>query len=423
MKKFFRAIRTSIFFSLLSFHLMANSWPVPFFEGSLVDNQEGDAVILGAGPAGMMAANIALKSGLFKRIIIVEMRSEFSRFNLVNFFPENWPMLTTIGVADDFRAVGHRAERFSLYMNHFDKELIDFETDATFVPENFDYRGPMSQIYEQHSAGLFILNLADLQHQLATSLARHDNVFFVQGSAEFFSDADTEKATITITSSNDTTYYLKPEIIVIAEGAHSASRKQLGIKLIPKIEQQWWCSGSVSLKNIWENGPKIMQVMDQKEEHSGSIRTFGIFNLRPKELFLNGQAFSSLEDVDDCLIRNAQSLIKFRAQKGDVPKNLDLSSLTVEKKSQGIISITPSIAEYFSSKNNVIIYGDAAGFGTPKGGIGFSMITGPYPQALLDLLSQWSDASQRKEGLEKYALRVQEIVDYWHMKTGSVQAK
>ena len=46
--------------------------------------------MLGAGPAGLIAAKILANKGIHEKII-VEKRSTFSRYNMVNFFPESIP--------------------------------------------------------------------------------------------------------------------------------------------------------------------------------------------------------------------------------------------------------------------------------------------------------------------------------------------
>ena len=296
---------------LFSFFLCAEQeqWPVPFKE--FPSPGQKIAVILGAGPAGLFAANIILEAGLHDQIIIVEKRATFSRFNLVNFFPDSWPMLNKMRVAEDFKKIGKNVEVFSLYFDHFDKPLVDLEMEESVVPQEFDYRGPLTKIFEQPKAGFMNLNLADLQNQLAMSLAQHPKVFFVHGTSEFLKQNNELKYGISIKLSNNFSYNLEPDLVVVAEGAHSEGRAQLAIDLKPRQPLELWCSGSVSLGNSCEKHPKVTQVFDATRKNQSSMRTFGIFNVIDSELFLNGQAFPE-ESVDDCLIRNAKILLDSR---------------------------------------------------------------------------------------------------------------
>ncbi len=171
------------------------------------------------------------------------------------------------------------------------------------------------------------------------------------------------------------------------------------------------------MAGVWNHQDKIIQVIDTITNLTQtSIRTFGLFNVYPNELFLNGHALDG-EEVDACLTRNALALLqRANHDKGIVDPGIDfLDKVMVLRKSQGIIEITASKANKFYSGNNVIVIGDAAGHGSPKGGIGLSLVTSVYAHALLDLLAQW-DSSDRTTMLQAYNKRVSEIVDYWHNK-------
>lgn len=268
-----------------------------------------------------------------------------------------------------------------------------------------------------------VINIADLQNELASFLIKNPKIRLIQGSATISNTpGDDSMHTIDldhqINELISKRYHMKPDLIVIAEGAHSINRTNAGIKLKPVLKPQQWCSGVVSLEGITKRTTKLMQVIDKAQNKEQSARTFGIFHFKPGKLFLNGQAYEN-ESADDCLKRNAAELLNHIVSVEKTTSNTILpQSLTVVNKSQEIIDITPSKAERFFSGKNAITYGDAAGYGTPKGGIGLSLLTSVYSQAILDLLEQWN-TDNRSQELQKFNERVSEIVDYWHKRIAS----
>ncbi|HXW52703.1 MAG TPA: FAD-dependent monooxygenase [Myxococcota bacterium] len=414
------------FLSLLSFIFVADAfaaqteWEVPFFAGDL--QLEGRvAVVLGAGPAGLLAAKAILHSNQHDYVIIVERRRTFSRFNLVNFFPESWPILTDLGVAQVFRGASKRIEKFDFYFKNSAGQTNRLTKEPVPSPEYFNYRDSVKKIFLNPLIGFDVINLAELQYELANKLTANQKVRIIRGTGVVSSSAgDDSLHTIEIRrqtgeSSGDTTNHkLRPDLIVIAEGAHSDNRSSVGIQMRKVLETQRWCSGSVSLASVKDHiFEKLLKVIDKGGQPS--VRTFGIFNARDNELFLNGVANEG-EEHDACLKRNAFELIWHACTStGYFPFSLIADRLEIIRKAQNqnIIEITPSKASRFYSGTNVIITGDAAGNGSPHGGIGLSLVTTVYAQALLDLLEAWQE-TDRDQALIKYNQRVSEIVDYWH---------
>jgi 2-polyprenyl-6-methoxyphenol hydroxylase-like FAD-dependent oxidoreductase len=401
--------------------LLGYEWPVPFSQNSLNISTQKVAVVLGAGPAGLLAAQALLKSGKHQQIIIVEKRQTFSRFNFVNFFPESWPMLHELNVAEDFMKVSTPME-FLHFHSEANKQATDILLDDGSPLDSFNYKGKVLDILNMPKAGLHVVNLAELQHQLSTSLVKNNKIFLINGTAAINNNTDSNFHDIEITQNineyDTQKYSLTPDLIIVAEGAHSASRNNLSIQFNTVLKKQFWCSGSVSLKDTRENPRQFLQVLDVIRDEKPNVRNFGIFQVRNSELFLVGTA-AAHESVDQCLQRNAWELINAANQRdGLASLAIAMDKIEVIEKSQDIIEITPSKADKFYSNNNLIIFGDAAGNGTPKGGIGFSLVTGVYSQALLDLLAVW-ELTGRQEILETYAQRVSEIVDYWHTKIRS----
>jgi len=422
--------RISLFSFFVSIIFISNifaaqiEWEVPFSKEQLkLDGRV--AVILGAGPAGLIAARAILKSNQHDHVVIVEKRPKFSRFNMVNFFPESWPMLTNLGLDQTFRSIIQSLSKFYFHLAQPNRKPISFLREPLPIPTVFDYHGKISSILLNPQVGFDVVNLAELQHEIAEALVTDQRVKLIHGTS-VVSETPNDDSLHTIEifrhgeEKSSEFVRLTPDLIVIAEGAHSENRNRIGIQMKPILDTQYWCSGSVSLKPIETYSIKnnFMTVFDQGGKTI--IRTFGIFNARPSELFLNGLARSD-EHLEACLKRNAVTLIAHAITRlGYFAPDLPSEKLEIVRKIEGqkIIEIVPSKASRFSSGRNIITLGDASGNGSPQGGIGLSLVITFYAQALLDLLQDWQQ-DDRNHILDQYNNRVSEIVDYWHTKMKS----
>lgn len=395
------------------FNLFALEWPVPF-EQNFVMPEGKIAVVSGAGPAGFLAVQAILEAGLHDHIILIENRDTFKRFNQVNYFPESWPMLERLHVAQPFRKVSSKAAFFKFNIAPRDAAPLDFTVDHEEIPSHFDYFLPLEEILDKPRVGLQVANLADLQYELANNVKNNSRVHILYGTLTVSPEKDDNLHSVEIREilKPDVTHRFKPDFIVISEGAHSINRTNVGIGIVPVLKKQLWCSGAVSLKNILETKDKFMHVNDIFGSGDLSIRNFGIFNVIEDELFLNAEARIE-ESTDDCLKRNALGLVKpyYTGQ-----RTLLVDDFHVTRTNPTIIEIEPSRAQIFTS-GQLILFGDAAGYGTSKGGIGLSLVTTVYSQALLDLLAGWE--KNRFPALSRYNERASEIVDYWHSKIAS----
>jgi len=401
-------------------NLFAQTWPVPFSKDPLELSKGRIAVVLGAGPAGLIAAKNILDAGFHEQIFIIEKRDSFSRVNYLNFFPESWPILRELRIADALKKISHPAKSFRFYIQRSDA-ITNFESSDENTPMSFDYRGPVKDIFQNPRIGLHIFNIAQMQHELAQQLIQDKRVKLIHGEGRVLPTSDKNLMhEIRIECENDAQpLVLSPDLIVIAEGAHSINREHIGIIFEQKIAPQLWCSGSVSLLNHYSNTTMFVQLADIYKDNILQ-RTVGIFNLPAQQLFLNGEVHKN-ESVDDCLKRNGALLIKYARHAAnnaeDLPKlTVNPDEIQIIRKNEDIIVINPSKAVRAVSGNNVILTGDAAGNSTPRGGIGLSLITSVYQQALRDFLNN----NDRKTALVEYNRRVSEIVDYWHLKTDPI---
>ncbi len=167
-------------------------WQVPFFEGDLEVSPGKVAVVLGAGPAGLVAANALLKSNKHDQIIILEDRPTFKRFNLVNYFPENAPMLRVLGVAQLFDQIATKLETFRFYQEKPNETPISFSVDRTPNPTSFDYHGKVAEIFRQPAVGLDIVNLAKLQHELSSAITRNPKIRLIEARANVSKKQDNQ---------------------------------------------------------------------------------------------------------------------------------------------------------------------------------------------------------------------------------------
>src|SRR5580704_13145584 len=108
-----------LLFSLVifCFQLFANSFETPFSQEPFDIRNKKVAVILGAGPAGLVAAKTLLLAKKHDLILIVEKRPVFNRLNLLSFFPESWPMIKMLGLEQEFRTVSTLNNRFGFFFD------------------------------------------------------------------------------------------------------------------------------------------------------------------------------------------------------------------------------------------------------------------------------------------------------------------
>lgn len=386
--------------------LLGTSWQTPFSEEPFEIAGKKVAVILGAGPAGLVAANTLFLAKKHDLILIVEKRPVFNRLNMVSFFPESWPMVKNLGLEAEIRSVATLTNRFGFY---FDIGGIseEFSIPKEVAPDSFDFRGKIREIFKNPRVGLHVASLAAIQKQLARTLSQNPQVRFIQGADVVSNEPDTLGYHHVRISFLDKTIGLRPDLIIVAEGAHSSTRFRVGIEMQPMLKKQLWCSGTIPLRDWHQNEPFI-ELIEKQKTGTPPLRVFGIF--MNQALFLNGQTMDEHETVENCLVRNALGLLK-RVSKRDEKSLTEHLCVDDIGYSQELIHIVPSKADGFTSGKNLILFGDAAGYGTPKGGIGFSMVLTAYPQALLDMLEQWS--TLREQSIGRYGMRVSAIVDYW----------
>ncbi len=77
--------------------------------------------------------------------------------------------------------------------------------------------------------------------------------------------------------------------------------------------------------------------------------------------------------------------------------------------------LQPKMADRFFVHRNTVVIGDTAADGSPIGGLGISLVTSAYVDALIKLAQNLnSETITRQLALETYAKRVAEIVHYRH---------
>lgn len=391
--------------TIFCFQLFSNPYETPFSEETFEVNDKKVAVISGAGPAGLVAAKTLLKAGFHDLILIVENRTVFNRINLLSFFPESWPMIKNLGIEQEIRSVATLTSHFSFYFDYGKGAQKIFIVKEN-APETFDYRGKISEIFKSPRVGLHIAPIADIQRVLAHSLSQNPKVIFIKDSDVVSTNPDKDGFHQVRITYNRKEIIFTPDLIIVAEGAHSKTRSSIGIEMQPMLKKQLWCSGVIPLKN-WQLKDPFVELVEKQHKNALPMRAFGIF--MNQSLFLNGQTLNAHESVKDCLVRNALGLLK-RVFKNDenLIDHLDTTSVGY---SQELLHLVPSKADGFTSGKNLIFTGDANGHATPKGGIGFSLILSVYQQALLDMLEKWPQ--DREGSIGRYGMRISAIIDYW----------
>ena len=136
---------------------------------------------------------------------------------------------------------------FNVLVGDGNKDKIDLSFKEQQAGDDIDYQGAVHEILANPLPGLQVLDLAGLQARIAKNVLANDKIVLMHGITKLADTAvfpNIQSITISNLSSN-TDVTLTPDLIVVAEGAHSSTRESLGIKLEQLSQTQTFCSGSV----------------------------------------------------------------------------------------------------------------------------------------------------------------------------------
>jgi 2-polyprenyl-6-methoxyphenol hydroxylase-like FAD-dependent oxidoreductase len=366
------------------------------------------AVISGAGIAGL-AASFEFRAGGFN-VVIAEQRKDFSRFNVINLGVETQSFLTRFHLLEKFerfvaaRIKEHRyvlieKSKSTRHLALSDVSELRLDKSVSFDLKNFN------KFFGQD--GIYSVPIRTLQTFLAENALDAGVNILVDVTVKIVSRTQAGGVSkVRITGDR----ILQPNLLLIAEGAHSTTAHQLGMrttKVVNACTGENWIFG-----NLPYSGQKtyVISLIDASEK---TLRIANvIFNAM--SCVTNIAVTSDREDrVQEQILRIADQVGLFEEQ--------DRRRLTTVSKP---IHVTNRISFPFSM-GNVFRIGDAAGSGSPLAGLGGTIALTCVPLTVRQLLNDYakqsidvhknfhelSEASisrwmQKSESIKKYCINI-----------------
>jgi 2-polyprenyl-6-methoxyphenol hydroxylase-like FAD-dependent oxidoreductase len=337
-------------------------------------------------------------------------------------------MLKRLGVFDAFIASAIFAKNFHLFVEK-GPTLEEIKAQFPGNLETVNYSLPVAKVLNPALWSHYAIELTRLQFLLSARAIASENIVLLHGTGNILVDTSTRRLnSVHIKSLSDYSDFVvnTPNLIIVAEGAHSRTRdEQLKISFNPTVPEalgggkEYWCSGSVSLTGIRPDDRLFGHISLVVNPPTG-LAVWGVFRPEHNDLFLNGQApepHRPYLNAEDCLQENAFRLLRHEEHFLQVSLPASPKLLKVSSTQTTLFELTLKKAEHFHSGYNTVLFGDAAGNGSPRGGLGWSLASTVY----LDALEHLIRTPNREEALEAYNRRLSEIVHHWHfsMKDGT----
>ena len=399
------------------------SVPAKQFEEDVNNSHDRTAVILGGGPSGLLSAIVLKKTGNFDYIIVIEKRDTYSRGNTVTFRPESMTALNGFGLVEKLQSdlIFSNDFRFFLKLPH---GPLLIEEVFSGNPNTIDYNLSIKEAFDRSGWPHFAIKISDFEKVLADELQTLENVFLLQGETEVLRPVSTANMNsvkfISASAQYQNFIVPNPQLLIVAEGSKSPSRVALGISFTPAFEARLperWCSGVVSLAGIMKSEDINGHITLINNDLTGQV-AFGVFRPKEQDLFLNGKMTeddSKTWDKAKCLQENAHWILKEELGRLKITLPSSTEAIQVQLDQSDKFDIQPKKSDRFFADQNAIVIGDTAADGSPIGGLGISLVTSAYVDALTKLVQNLSSPEMTRQlALEAYARRVDEIVHYRH---------
>jgi 2-polyprenyl-6-methoxyphenol hydroxylase-like FAD-dependent oxidoreductase len=343
------------------------------------------AVISGAGIAGLAASFELCARGF--NVVIVEKRKNFSRFNVINLNVETQVFLKKFNLLEKFekfvaaRIKEHRyvlveksksAGRLALS----DVSGLRLDESVSFEPKNFN------KLFDQD--GIYSVPIGILQTFLAENALEAGVNIFGDSTVRILSRTQAKgvsKVQITV----DRT--LQPDLFFIAEGAHSTTARQLGMrtrKITNACTGENWIFG-----NMTYSGKEtfVVSVIDVSEKTLPIANV--IFNAKSQVINI---AVTSDKEVQENNIREQiiQTAHQVFNQRAFPLEEMHSALLTTVSKPVHVINRTSSPF----SMGNVFCIGDSAGSSSPLAGLGGTLGLTLVPLTIRQLLDDYEVQSR-----------------------------
>lgn len=345
-------------------------------------NSKKLVLINGAGIAGLAASFELLARGF--NVIIAEKRKSFDRFNVINLDVESQRFLKKFGLLNEFEKSVAGRIRMHKYLLFEEKGIQNLgssdvskllPSEVLFEPEYFN------KLFNED--GIYSVRIKDLQTFLSKKA--------LDAGVHIFGNIETEvltcshaggvsKVKLRGIDSFSNSLEMQPHLLFLAEGAHSTTAKQLGMKnteVKNECTGENWIFGSV---NYVGKETFVVSVIDTS---GGSLEIANIiFNAQISEINI---AVTSKRNLSQELMK--QRLLKLV---GRVCVHLNL-----EERQESLIALVKRPVHIINEKrviysqDNVFCIGDAAGHSSPLAGMGGTLGLTLVPRTIEQLVKDY----------------------------------
>ncbi len=374
------------------------------------------AIISGAGIAGL-AASFEMRARGFN-VVIAEKRKKFSRFNVINLNAETQVFLKKFNLLERFerfvasRIKEHRyvlveKSKSTVRLALSDVSRLRLDEPASFEPENFD------KLFDQD--GIYSVTIEVLQTFLAENALEAGVNIFGDVTVRILSRTKEEgisQVQITV----DRT--LQPDLFFIAEGAHSTTARQLGIRtreVTNACTGENWIFGNMTYSG---RETFVVSLIDTSEK---TLRIANvIFNAKSKVINIAVTSDKEVhqDGIREQILRTAHQV--FHQSAFPIEEMHSVLLTTVSRP----VHISNRTSFPFSM-GNVFCIGDSAGSSSPLAGLGGTLGLTLVPLTVRQLLDDYEKQSrgihenfnefskaytsrwiQKSEGIKKYCLSI-----------------
>lgn len=387
-----------------------NFYVKPSLRQSLITPRRKLAIISGAGIAGL-AASIVLRNRGFN-VVVVEKRDCFSRKNIINLNIEVEVFLKSYALLEKFKTVAAKIKQHQIIafdhnnaahpLSSSDVSQLQLQQPVSFNPKD------AKRLFKKN--GVYSISIGALQTCLAEHALELGVNLFGNATIEVLSHSENGVSEVRLPDGAKQ----QPDLFFIAEGKHSSTARQLGIK---RRNLKTACTGEIwSFGNMPYFGKEtfVVSAIDSSRQKSSPDIANVIFNAKEHaiNIAVTLEKNMSDDDIQKKLLMVANKVFHYISLPPDVRNDNQL-----------IIGSSPVHIDNYDidpfSMGNVACIGDTAGADSPLAGNGGTKAMTFVPASVEQLIED--DAKHPEMMHTRFHQYSKVSIKKWSEKSASVK--